>query len=534
MRVTYALLIGSVLAEATKRDTFEPPSFDIRQALLDNGVDASALPPSGKRDDQTLSLRCADACQSLLTVFGESKVEIQGETAYTAVIDYFWSTQQKEAAPHCIFKPQTARDVSTQILISRLTQCPFAVRSGGHAAFKGASSADGGITTTFEKMKGITLSENKKIVSVEPGNLWNDIYTTLAKDNLSVVGGRVSDIGVGGLTTGGGISFFSNEYGWACDNVASFEVVTASGRIVTASPTSYPDLYQALRGGGNNFGIVTRFDLETFAHGPQMFGGSIQFLDTSFPGAIDAFVNLGNNAAKDPKAAQFLSIGLLGPGIPLAIAQLEYADPVAEPLAFEEYRNVPALNDTTQINSLTYFTEQLRLSNPKGFRESYWTACSKLDKHMVEFMFNATFEEFGKIRDAAGVLAANTFQVISVPQLEHMQKNGGNALGLSPSEGPILMINIAVRWSNVEDDARILKVNADLVRRMSVEAKRTGKEQDFVYMNYASQFQDVIGSYGKSASKLKHAARKYDPKKVFQKLQPGYFKLDGPPNANWP
>jgi FAD/FMN-containing dehydrogenase len=76
------------------------------------------------------------------------------------------------------------------------------------------------------------------------------------------------------LTTGGGISFFSAIYGWACDNVASYDVVTASGTIVTASPTQYSDLYWALRGGGNNFGLVVNFNLSTIPFpGQKMWGG---------------------------------------------------------------------------------------------------------------------------------------------------------------------------------------------------------------------------------------------------------------------
>lgn len=437
--------------------------------------------------------------------------------------------------PSCIFKPETAVDVSSAVLLSRVTQCPFAVRSGGHAAFSGASSADGGITITFEKMKQITLSGDKKIASIEPGNLWYDIYTNLAIDNLAVVGGRVSAIGIGGLTTGGGISYFANQYGWACDNVASFEVVTASGVIVTASPTSFSDLYWALRGGGNNFGIVTKFNLETFAHGPQMFGGQRRFFNTSFPAAIDAFVNLGVNAAKDVKAAQFIAITLnAASGTKVAIAELEYADPVAKPAVFEEYRAIPAFSDTTQLNTLAYFTQQLNNSNPKGYRETFWTASSKLDREMVQFVFDVSFEEFAKIIDVQGIVPANTLQIITVPILEQMQKKGGNALGLSPADGPIFLINLSTRWDKVEDDARVMQANANVVRRMQEEAKRRNMVNDYLYMNYASQYQDVIGSYGESTERLKGIASKYDPREVFQKLQPGYFKLEGAPISSMP
>ncbi|KAG9192583.1 hypothetical protein G6011_11317 [Alternaria panax] len=514
---------------------FEPSNFNVTAALLGNGVDISAIPSLADVSKRTSSSGCSIACSSLKRIFGDAKVESREETAYSLAIGYFWSAQQKVARPYCVFKPEEALDVSTLVLLSRLTQCPFAVRSGGHATFAGASNIDGGITVLFERMKQITLSKDKKIASIGPGNLWYDIYTTLAEDNLAVVGGRVSGVGIGGLTTGGGISFFSNEHGWACDNVASYEVVTASGCILQVSQKSYPDLYWALRGGGNNLGIVTRFNLETFPHGPLMLGGQRRFFNTSFPAAIDAFVNLGASIAKDPKAAQFLAIFLdAATNTKIAVAELEYAEPVIEPPIFEEYRSIPAFQDTLELNTLAYFTQQLNNSNPKGYRESFWTSSSKLDRGLVEFMFDATFEEFAKIRDVTGILPANTFQIITVPQLEQMQKKGGNALGLYPSDGPVLVINLSSRWDKAEDDERVLKANANIVRKMEAESKRRNLVNDYVYMNYASQFQDVVGSYGDSANRLRQIARKYDPAEVLQKLQPGYFKLYGPPNKNWP
>jgi FAD/FMN-containing dehydrogenase len=110
------------------------------------------------------------------------------------------------------------------VLLSRLSQCPFAVKSGGHSAFAGAATIEGGITVSFENLKGIKLSADKKTVAVQPGNNWGDVLTALSTTGVTVAAGRIGDIGVGGLTLGGGISFISNEYGLACDNVASFDV----------------------------------------------------------------------------------------------------------------------------------------------------------------------------------------------------------------------------------------------------------------------------------------------------------------------
>jgi FAD/FMN-containing dehydrogenase len=120
--------------------------------------------------------------------------------------------------------PESASDVSQAVLTAQVSQCEFAIKSGGHAAFAGASNIDGGMAIDLIKLNQVTVSSDKKQTSVGPGNRWFDVYTKLQPMGLSVIGGRVSDIGVGGLTLGGGISFFSGRYGWACDNVNTYEV----------------------------------------------------------------------------------------------------------------------------------------------------------------------------------------------------------------------------------------------------------------------------------------------------------------------
>lgn len=116
--------------------------------------------------------------------------------------------------------------MSLAVLILRVTQCKFAVKSGGHAAFAGASNIDNGVTIDLINLNQLTLSSDKTQASVGPGNVWYDVYNYLQPHNVTVIGGRVSAIGVGGLTLGGGMSFFSSQHGWACDNVNSFEVIS--------------------------------------------------------------------------------------------------------------------------------------------------------------------------------------------------------------------------------------------------------------------------------------------------------------------
>lgn len=136
----------------------------------------------------------------------------------------YWSAQQAEVEPYCIYQPSSSTDVAIALLLSRLTECSFAVKSGGHAAFANASNIPGGITINLAKLNDIELSADKAYASIGPGNTWYDVYSNLEDYNLTAIGGRVAAIGVGGLTLGGGISFFSGNHGWACDNVYNYEV----------------------------------------------------------------------------------------------------------------------------------------------------------------------------------------------------------------------------------------------------------------------------------------------------------------------
>jgi hypothetical protein len=532
MRFTSSLILaGASIIGSVHAQTFESPDFNITEALADKGVNITALPALAALEERSSNGACSIACSSLKLLYGNAVLQ-EGTSAYDGFTGGYWSVQQASVDPYCIFKPASANQVSIAVLISRLSQCPFAVKSGGHAAFAGASSIEGGITIALERIDDITVSTDKKSVAVGPGNLWFDVYTTLQPQDIAVIGGRVSGIGVGGLTLGGGISFFSNIYGWACDNVLSYEVVTASGIIVTASPTTFSDLFWSLRGGGNNFGIVTKFNLKAISlPGGLMWGGSRIHTADQFPAVVEAFTNLGFNSPKDPNAAQIMSYAYAqSADLEIASADLQYAKPVANAPIFDEYLAIPALMDNTRVRTLTDLTVQFNASNPNGLRESYWTATYKLNQDLVTAIQNIFFDELQSIKDVAGIVPAATLQVISQGQLAQMSKNGGNPLGLSAADGPYILMNPNVQWTNAADDARVIGAYASFVSRCDAEAKKRGLYENYLYMNYASQYQAVVPSYGAAnQQRLKQVAAKYDPTGVYQNLQPGYFKLDGSP-----
>jgi hypothetical protein len=448
-----------------------------------------------------------------------------------------------------VFKPTTSLQVSTTVLLSRLTQCPFAVKSGGHAAFAGGSSIEGGITVALEKMNEVTLSSDKRIAAIGPGNRWLRVYEELEKEGLAVIGGRVSvyssittlvamriplltgsqvaDVGVSGLTLGGGISHFANSRGWTCDNIDSYELVTASGVTINVSATKYSDLYWALKGGGNNFGIVTKFNSKTFAQ-VDMWGGPRLYARSDWDAVYTAYEKIARNAAQDVKQAQILSFGLQN-GMEIGASELEYADPTPWPTIFDDWKAIPALQDFTAISNLTQLTRNLGAgSPPDGSGATYWDRTFKLDRDFMKFNIDTFFGMLPAISNATGVLPVLSFQAITVPAMEAMQKNGGNALGLDPSKGPIYILNLAIMYSDAADNDRMYSFADTLLERLQAEAVKRGLTSDFIYLNYASPWQDPLASYGAAnLGRLRQVAKVYDPTAVFQTLQPGYFKLEG-------
>jgi FAD/FMN-containing dehydrogenase len=472
----------------------------------------------------------------LKLVYGDTKLLVEGSTTYDAFTGDYWSAMQAAVTPRCVFKPTSPLEVSSLVLLSRLTQCPFAVKGGGHAAYAGASSIDGGITVSMEKLNKVQPAADKKTADIGPGNRWVDVYTTLEKSNLGVVGGRMAPVGVPGLVLGGGISFFSNLRGWACDNVESYEVVTASGLIVNATPSSYPDLHWALRGGGNNFGIVTNFKLHAFPLG-QMWGGQRIYTENNFAAVLDAIHKFATTgSAKDTDAATIVSFGNIAQAGKIAIVQMHYAQPISNASVFSDFSVLTPIADNTALGSLADMTVKMNEGAADGLRQTQWDVTLKLDRDLFTFLVNTFYTLLPDVQNLAGAFPTISIQAITNGQLAGMQKNGGNALGLNASKGPYFVMNMSSRWSNAADDAAILKFFSTIVKTVKAEAKSKGLDNEYIYMNYASQFEDPISSYGAAnVDRLRRISKKYDPQQVFQKLHPGHFKLGGKaPDANMP
>ena len=169
--------------------------------------------------------------------------------------------------PAVIARCFTTEQVAAAVEFARQEGLEIAVRGGGHS-FAGFSVCDGGLMINLSEMRDVTVDEDARRARCGGGATWADVDAATQAHGLAVPGGIVSHTGIAGLTLGGGMGWLTRRAGLSCDNLVSADMVTADGRILTASAESNPDLFWAIRGGGGNFGIVTSFEYRLHEAGP--------------------------------------------------------------------------------------------------------------------------------------------------------------------------------------------------------------------------------------------------------------------------
>ena len=178
--------------------------------------------------------------------------------------------------PALIVRPAGVADVIAAVRFARAQELPIAIRGGAHSV-AGTSTCDDGLLLDLARLKGVRVDPAARTARAAGGVQWGEFDRETQAFGLFTPGGRVTTTGVGGFTLGGGYAWFSAKYGLTCDNLISADVVTADGRLVTASADENPDLFWALKGGGGNFGVVTSFEFELHELGPMIYGGLLGY-----------------------------------------------------------------------------------------------------------------------------------------------------------------------------------------------------------------------------------------------------------------
>jgi FAD/FMN-containing dehydrogenase len=217
--------------------------------------------------------------------------------------------------PLAIVRAATSRDVATAVDFARERGLPLAVRSGGHSVAH-HSMIDDAIVVDLSQMKRVLVDPATCTARVQGGATSGDIAGPAHEHDLALSTGDTESVGIGGLTTGGGIGFMVRKYGLAIDNLLSAEVVTAAGEIIVADEKTHADLFWAIRGGGGNVGIVTEFTFRLAPAG-QVLGGLLALPAT--PATIRGYLDAAVAAPDD-----LTTIANLMPAPPLPFVPREF------------------------------------------------------------------------------------------------------------------------------------------------------------------------------------------------------------------
>ncbi|KAF2872236.1 hypothetical protein BDV95DRAFT_492280 [Massariosphaeria phaeospora] len=488
---------------------------ELRQVINNN---AKALNDIGKQiDSAPETRRTALVCKAGQLIYGSRAVTPQQPT-YEEEKQENWSTTCWLPAA-CFLNVRNALEVSIALGLVVFTQTPFAVRSGGHNPSPGFGSIDqSGVLIDLGAMDSAWISADKSIASVGPGATWENIYDYVEQHQLTVAGGRAAGVGAGGLVLGGGMSHFSNHWGLVCDNVKNFEVVLANSTIVQANSKSHLDLFKALKGGGPNFGIVTRFDLHTYPDYRVWYNYKV-YNTSNVKRVMQATIEVQKAMETNDKIGFFLN-----QGVGTLTAGLVYREWTTFPAAFRAFDGIPVLLDAipatngTQASFSPALYVRTRGANDQTYRFEIGALTIKPDVQLYQDLQLVLQQIVGNSNLNLGF----TYQPLGAPAARQGQAKSSNAVNIRPE--PQSWLALVAQWTDSADDQAARSKLRELISRIESTARSRGLLLPFQFQNDASYSQSPLRSYGAdSLAHLKTVAGKYDPRQVFQKLQSSGF-----------
>ncbi|KAI0802234.1 putative FAD-binding oxidoreductase [Xylaria sp. FL0064] len=450
-------------------------------------------------------------CQSLnADIRFKNAVFLPGSSNYTQLSEENWS-QTVWSKPSCILKPTTTIDLQQAVSLLVEADVKVAIRSGGHCPSPGAANIDQGVLIDMSGFNNVEYDATNQVAVIGSGQTWGDVYSELDRHKVTVVGGRVLDVGVGGLLLGSGLSYLSDLYGMACDNVVNFEVVLADGSLINANKSSNSNLFWALKGGANNFGIITSFTL---------------YRSEDLPTLIATLLKYQSSPSRSPYANLFIQ------GFPTNSSfgvnlELVYLKPEESPEAFAPFYSIPTIADTTRLRTFSDFlTGQALFTIPSYCRVDWRTTSFEPDQTIYQKLLVTltTSPDKDIVQSVTSGSLAYAFQPISPNLVNSGEQRGGNALGLSPVEQTWFTLDAL--WWSPEDDQLVHNAVQNLIDDIEDTTKSEGRYLQYQFMNDASWDQPVIAHYGAAnVGRMKQVQAQYDPTLVFQRLVPGGFKL---------
>lgn len=411
--------------------------------------------------------------------------------------------------PAAIVRCRSARGVAHTVAVAVERELPLAIRGGGHS-LPGFSTSQGGVVIDLSPMRRVEVDAAARVARAAGGCRWSDYDASTAAHGLASTGGIVSTTGVGGLTLGGGIGWLMNERGLACDNLLGAQLVTADGEIIETSQRYHKDLLWGLRGGGGNFGVVTRFDFRVSPIG-SVTGGLVLYPMERAGEIVAAYRDMVGSLSDG-----FTTMLVLAPA-----PDEEFVPPELRLALCVGIVGCHSGNETDANAEL----ERLRKLNPAV------DLFDTMPYPAMQSLFDAEFPPGGRYYFKGGFLPAFPDGAADAV-MEHMRARPsrysefdlhhmGGAIhrvgGMDtafPDRTATYTYNIVARWEDPSDD----DANRDWARSLAAALAPFGRAH--VYVNFLSEpvhAGALEAAYGSERyQRLAALKRRYDPENVFR------------------
>jgi FAD/FMN-containing dehydrogenase len=416
--------------------------------------------------------------------------------------------------PALIARCASTTDVVAAVNFARETGLPLAVRGGGHNV-AGHGTVDGGIVIDMASINQVTIDTQARIAHVGGGATWGQVDAVTQQFGLATPGGVFSGTGVAGLTLGGGYGWLRNSFGLSCDNLVGAEVVLASGAVVQTSADERPELLWGLRGGGGNFGVVTRFDFKLHPVGPEVMMVFV-FHDAEGEKMAQAVRFYRDFTAAAPEEVNTLmALGVIPPdphvfpealhGRPMAVFGALYVGPVDEgERVLQPLRDFGApLIDASGVMPYVDAQNMFQHDYPDG-RRYYWKSLNltRLDDEVI-----ARIVEHARKQPSP-------FSTTDIWQIGGAVRRFGPEHAAYHGREVAFLLSPEANWDDPADDA----ANIGWLRRFLADMEPFSDGGR--YLNFGG-FQEegsamVRAAYGPQYARLAALKAQYDPTNLFR------------------
>lgn len=411
--------------------------------------------------------------------------------------------------PAVIARCKSTEDVVKAVEFAREGGLSLAVRGGGHN-IAGNALCDAGIVIDLSGMKAVRVDPQSRRAVAEGGATLADVDAATQAHGLAVPLGINSTTGVAGLTLGGGFGWLSRKYGMTVDNLESAEVVTADGQVLHASATEHPDLFWALKGGGGNFGVVTRFEFRLHPVGPDLLSGLIVFRLDEAKTVLQRYREFMDSAPDEMVVWAVLRKAPPLPFLPpeahgreiVALAVLYVGDPAkAEPYLDKLRGFGTPVGEHLGVQPYTAWQKAFDPLLTPGTR-NYWKS-----------------HNFSTLQDGLFDAVIEYIKTLPSPQCEiFFGAIGGETLRHRPDEAAYahrdarFVMNVHGRWDDAGEDRTCIGWSRDFFNASAPFASSG------VYVNFltAEETDRVRSAYGANYDRLAKIKRQYDPDNLFR------------------